>query len=153
MSGLFDHCDHCQGGEERWRTLYLVAGMCDTGDQLAAACAEARRAFPDWPAAWTPRDPSVYDIFTHITHINPAHPSQPLQQLHIGCQVAGYEPWDAWGAHPRGLVDWGSVELVARARSLAGEDQAGIQGSGQGSDARAHSPPSRVGGVSSSSAS
>lgn len=115
MSGLFDHCCQGQGHdstneEERWRTLYLVAGMCDSGDQLAAACAEARHVFPDWPKAWTAQDPSVYDIFSHIADVTTASPAND--------SPTGYEPWDAWGAHPRGLVDWGTVQLVSRAHPV-----------------------------------
>lgn len=110
---VFEHCDD---DKARWLTLYLVACLCDTREDVVALCDDARRTFPDWPAAWT-RDapPTVYDIFCHM------HPSfdAAFQRRPAAAAPADPEAYDpivassGYAAVPR----LGTVELAYDART------------------------------------
>lgn len=100
-----------EGSDDPWRTLYSVACLCDTREDLAALFHEARQTFPDWPAAWTSdAPPTVYDVFCHMHPAFAAAFSGPTGDRHDHDPVP-FQTTPLFMPLPR----VGTIELVARA--------------------------------------
>lgn len=139
---VFEHCDD---DKARWLTLYLVACLCDTRQDVEALCDDARRTFPDWPAHWTQdAPPTVYDIFCHMhPSFDAAFKNKPATTART--HPAPYAPSLPCPYAPVPRV--GRVELVHAPSAHASSHTSSQQGVDGGAQAREPQQVAGGGGV------